>query len=115
MEDRRTHKKDEEREEVEEEEVETREPSPVVTRRSNRKLQQQKEVKEEDVEDEPMDVDNAKAESEVGPQDFLDLDQDEVESVASELLVDVVDKSYPVRAEILKRNVEDARNLALNL
>ena len=37
------------------------------------------------------------------------------EAVASELLVDVADKSYPVCAEILKRNMEDARNLALHL
>lgn len=71
-------------EDDQEEEEETREPSPVVTRRSNRKLQQQKEVKEEDVEDEPMEVDHAK-ETEVQSQDLLELDQDEVESVASEL------------------------------
>ena len=72
-------------EEEEEEEEEVRDPSPVVTRRSNRKLQQQ--IKEDNAdEQESMEVDNEREEEEAeSQQELLDLDQDEVESVASEL------------------------------
>ena len=78
----------EQEEEEENEEEEEREPSPVVTRRSNRKLQQQ--IKEDSVDEEveeSMEVDNERVEEDggEGQQELLDLDQDEVESVASEL------------------------------
>ena len=72
-----------EEEEEEEEVVVPREPSPVVTRRSNRKLQQQKDVEEEAMEIEHTHEEDD--EQEIQEQPPLDLDQDEVESVASEL------------------------------
>lgn len=73
-------KEDEEAEAQDESGSEQRDPSPVVTRRSNRKIQQQQ--KEEETVD--MVVDEVKNEEEANCVVEM-MDQDEVESVASEL------------------------------